>query len=490
MPQPRRSPVLSALLGALALVSAMVAVAGPAAAAPNVVTAANLTYAPAELTIRAGDTLTFVNPDRAPHDVVSEASGGDGKPLFRSAVIYVVAGTASAPVNGVDQLAPGSYGYFCSIHNQMRGRLTVEPAPAVPPVPDPALPTVVGSVPTAASIAVHNGALYVASNSQGTVVRLPILPGGLLGQPTDHVTGLGGPLGIVFGPDGTLFVADSHASTRPGRSTDGRVRAIPPGGGAAGTVGQIVVDLLPNGRHNTNGLAVNDGRLYIANGNSTDDGVAGGDPEEPLSGTLLSVKLDARGLTPADVVPPTPDEEPKLIVEATGMRNLFDVAFRPGTSEAWIPTNGLDAQDPFGEDLLHRAYVNGGAPHFGFPECVYKRGADGRPEVGQNTAVTTPCGAHTPPEALLGLHSSADGLAFGPAGGFWDGDLFIARFGNFFGAPNGRDVLRVPIDANGNAGEPVPIFVSSTPLDVTFGPDGLYVADYGGTITLLRPRPV
>jgi glucose/arabinose dehydrogenase len=334
--------------------------------------------------------------------------------------------------------------------------------------------------------------MYVASFGQSAVSRLPILPGGLLGPPTPYVTGLSSPLGVAFAEDGTLFVADSHASSTPGRSTAGRVWAIPPGGGDAGTVGEIVVDELPNGRHNTNGLAVKDGRLYIANGNSTDDGVAGGQPETQLSGTILSVPLSARDLTPDDLQPePTPEDptEPGLIIEAFGMRNPFDLAFRPGTDELWTPSNGPDALDPFGEDLLHKASIPSPPPDLGFPACVYKGGPDG-PVVAQNPAVedTQTCGEHEPPVATLGLHVSANGIAFGPDDGFWDGDAFIAMYGNNPGETNaGHKVVRVPVDENGNAGPLEDVYTSSAPLDVTFGADGLYVADFlSGQITLLR----
>jgi hypothetical protein len=83
---------------------------------------------------------------------------------------------------------------------------------------------------------------------------------------------------------------------------------------------------------------------------------------------------------------------------------------------------------------------------------------------------------------------SADGLAFGQVTPAWRGDLFIAEFGNFFGQPAGRKIVRVPIDAAGNAGAPVDVFVGAGPLDLTFGPAGIYVADFlASTITLVRP---
>lgn len=509
----RRIAVSIALV--VAAVAPVVAATDSARAAPfGVVEATANTFIPPEVTIDEGGSLQFLNADVEPHDVTSQEFGSDGAPLFASATIS--AGTA--PVEGVGDLDPGTYSFYCTVHDWMSGLLTVEAASGTVEVPKPppsALPSAGVSTPT--SITTVDDTLYVSSFVTGTVSALPILDGGLLGPATDYATGFSSPLGIVFGPDGTLFVSDSHPSSQPGRSTDGRVWAIPSGGGAAAEVGEVVIDELPNGRHNTNGMAVRDGRLYITNGNSTDDGVSGGDPEEPLSGTLLSVPTDARGLTPSTA-------GDTLVVEAVGMRNIYDVAFRGGTREAWIPMNGPDQLDPYGEDLLLKAVVSdpqatetvettgrgkgrGGsttteetsdwAPDdFGFPGCVYADSPDG-PVSAQNPAVIDSdlCdGTHKPPEQLLGLHTSADGLAFGPDdAGFWDGDLFIALWGSIDATdPAGHTVIRVPIDEAGNAGEPVDFYPSPAPLDVTFGPPGtgLYVADFStGQITLLTAPP-
>jgi glucose/arabinose dehydrogenase/plastocyanin len=449
----------------------------PASAhADSVVHSSAFQFVPPVVPLDRGGDLTYTNADVAPHNVVALDKGADGRPLFSSGQPV---GNGVDTVEGVADLAAGSYGFFCELHPNMRGELRVEDVdlPDLPDLRSVTLPT--GVVPTPTSLTAHDGALYVTSWQQGTVQRLEILEGGLLGQPTTYAEGFGSPLGVAFAPDGTMFVADSHPSTRAGRTTDGRVWAVSPGGGAK----EVVVDELPNGRHNTNGMAVRDGRVYVTNGNSTDDGVAGGDPEEPLSGTLISVPVAARGLTPAS---------PELIVEARGMRNLYDVAFRPGTSEAWIPTNGPDALDPYGEDTLLKADVAGEAPDFGFPGCVYAAPPT-EPPFAQNPAVadTNPCDPlHAPPEQLLGLHASADGLAFGPEGGIWDGDLFIAEFGSFQpDTPTGHKVVRVPIDEAGRSGAPQTFFVGAAPLDLTFGPPGtgLYVADFAtGQITLIR----
>ena len=489
--------VVRRLFAAVALLAPLLAVTGAANASPNVVVAARNQFAPAEVVMAEGTGLTFANTDAVPHDVTAMDTDGSGAPLFRSDTI--LAGTAA--VEGVEDLEPNTYSFFCTVHPDMWGLLTVVDTPDAvddvvdePPVSPPPVANALGvAVPTPTSLAFApaGDALFVTSWALGSVFRLPVLPGGLLGPAVEHATGFESPLGVAVDGAGTLYVADSYPSTRPGRDRDGRVWALPATGGAAGSVGSVVVSELPNGRHNTNNLVVHGNRLYVTNGNSTDDGVSGGQPEEPpWSGALLSVPLSGRGLTPSSSA---------VVVEATGMRNLYDVAIRPGTREAWIATNGPDALDPFGEDLLLRATVSDPADtgwtadDFGFPGCVYRDGGGGSAVAGQNTAVasTHPCSpSHRPPEQLLGLHVSADGVAFGPGpqSGFWGGDLFVAEFGSFNGV-TGHKVVRVPVDAAGVSGRPVDFFVGAAPLDLAFGPPGtgLYVADFAtGQITLLR----
>jgi len=502
-------------LAALLVVAAAVpvtlgALVVPAAAAATPLFAVGFQFVPPVVAMGAGDTFTFTNQDVAPHDVTSTQNGPTGEPLFRSPVAN---NGQTVTVAGASSLPQGQYPFICSIHPSMTGTLSVGPGV---PLPQPEPPSggpedapVVANVPTPSSLDAFGGKLYVSSWSVGTVYAMDILPEGALGPALAYATGFSSPLGVVVDADGTLYVSDSHPSQTPGRSTAGRVWRIPVGGGDAATVGEVVVDELPNGRHNTNGMAIRDGRLYITNGNSTDDGVAGGDPETPLSGTLLSVPIDATG-----VVVGTPTEG-DLRVEATGMRNLYDVAFRPGTDEAWIPTNGLDMQGPWGEDTLNKADVdddfvldaegnpvldeNGEPvpkppPDFGFPGCVYRSGTDGM-EVKQNEnpAVTDVCDdSHVPPEQLLGLHVSADGLAFGPEESSWGGDLYIAEWGNlpFEPAVTGHKIVRVPIAEDGTSGAPVDFLPGGFPLDLTFAGIDMYVADFAAGVLLVKEPPV
>jgi polyvinyl alcohol dehydrogenase (cytochrome) len=64
-----------------------------------------------------GSTLQFLNADIPLHDVISN----DG--LFGSPLIGLGQTTAVA---GTEQLAPGQYGYFCSLHRNMTGTLIVQ----------------------------------------------------------------------------------------------------------------------------------------------------------------------------------------------------------------------------------------------------------------------------------------------------------------------------------------------------------------------------
>jgi glucose/arabinose dehydrogenase/plastocyanin len=468
------------------------------------VTTQQFRFIPDQLLATVGDSLIYTNADFDDHNLVSERLGPDGQPLFKTPIIGL---GESAPVAGVENLDAGTYPFYCAPHPWMIGNLeVVEPPPMALRVADVPSPTSIAIRGEAAAVSRsegmdHAGTLYIASQSEGAVFAADIEDEGLLGRPVPYATGLERPQGIALDTDGTLFVSDSHASVTAGRERDGRVWAVPQGGGDVRSVGQVVLDGLPAGRSGTNGLAVSDGRLYVTNGTSTDNGASGGPPDQPLSGVLVSVPTSARELTPADLEPEGTTGEPGLLIEAEGLRNPTDVAFRSTTAEAWMPSIGPDGMDPFGEDLLYRAQVLSPPPDFGFPACVYRQTLGSLVE-GQNTAVAEECdGTQARPEAAFGLDTSPSGLAFGPDDAYWRGDLFVAlagRAGDGLSDPrvcfagiqancgSGHRVVRVPIDSLGRAGQPTSIFASGDPVDVAFGPDELYVADRTGRIFLLR----
>src|SRR5438105_7516671 len=240
--------LIALLAGLVGLVGLVALPAARATSTEAHVRAVGVNCVPPVVAVHTGDGLRFANQDTLQHTVSSRANDATGQPLFDTGLISP---GGSVSVNGVSTLAPGQYLFYCTLHLNMNGVLLVEDQVPTPPVPAPgtgAAPAV-GTVPAPTSITLANDgkSLFAASYVQGTVDQLPILPGGALGPPTTYASGFTNPLGIAFGSDGTLFVADSHPSSTPGRLTDGRVWAVPPGGGVATTK---VIDGLPNGRHN------------------------------------------------------------------------------------------------------------------------------------------------------------------------------------------------------------------------------------------------
>ena len=105
-----RGGLAAALL--LALASAL---PGAAQAATLEVKIDNFTFGPQKLTVKVGDTVTWINEDDIPHTVVAV-----GK--FRSKALdtddkYSFTFTAA-----------GTYEYFCGLHPHMQGSIVVEAA--------------------------------------------------------------------------------------------------------------------------------------------------------------------------------------------------------------------------------------------------------------------------------------------------------------------------------------------------------------------------
>ena len=82
-------------------------VAGPGAVAT--------TYATPVVTIQHGQSLSFTNLDAPQHDVQGNGFGSQ-----------LISAGQSGPVTGVETLTPGNYPFFCSLHRNMTGTLTVQ----------------------------------------------------------------------------------------------------------------------------------------------------------------------------------------------------------------------------------------------------------------------------------------------------------------------------------------------------------------------------
>jgi plastocyanin len=101
-------------LGASLAVAATLLFGGAAAHAETItVSIDNFTFAPTELKVKVGDTITWTNHDDIPHTVVSA-----GK--FRSKALDTDNSFSFTFA------ATGDYKYFCSLHPHMTGMIKVE----------------------------------------------------------------------------------------------------------------------------------------------------------------------------------------------------------------------------------------------------------------------------------------------------------------------------------------------------------------------------
>jgi glucose/arabinose dehydrogenase len=348
--------------------------------------------------------------------------------------------------------------------------------------------------------------LYVTDNAGGTVLAIDDV-GGLGSQPAVFAEGFRGPLGVVAAKDGSVYVADAEEAREGpfGFRSYGRVwRVVDKDGDGVADKKYVVLKDLPNGRHNTNGMAFGpEGLLYVTNGNSTDDGLEGGESEvHPWSGSLVRVDPKARNVSLIDL------PKRKTLV-ATGWRNVYDVAFSPvDESLAFVPHNGVDdarqgstgenPADPDLEDSDDLLFITDTDDRkredFGFPSCLHNLSEKGslKPYENPNPEVIDkfgPCAIKSTPRpaSSFGLHTSSDGLAFQTTrswGPDYRNDLFVAEWGNLFGPPAGHDVVRVQMDKTGRKVVSQSVFMElDLPLDLTFDKSGaMYVADFSGGI--------
>jgi amicyanin len=73
-------------------------------------------YVPAELIIKAGEKVTWVNKDQDPHNVMDKAS----PKVFHSAALD------TADHYSFTFAQTGIYAYFCTFHPIMEGKITVQ----------------------------------------------------------------------------------------------------------------------------------------------------------------------------------------------------------------------------------------------------------------------------------------------------------------------------------------------------------------------------
>ena len=110
----RREALRIGLSAAVALPALAAQAIADGHATTHTVTISNFAFSPANLTIKAGDTVMFTNEDSAPHTATADNGGFDTGNLSRGQ-------SASLTFN-----AAGTFSYFCAIHPRMKGSITIE----------------------------------------------------------------------------------------------------------------------------------------------------------------------------------------------------------------------------------------------------------------------------------------------------------------------------------------------------------------------------
>jgi len=75
----------------------------------------NFTFNPAELTIKPGTTVTWMNGDDIPHSIVETNARFHSRALDTGEVFTMTFADA------------GEIGYFCGLHPHMKGKIIVKP---------------------------------------------------------------------------------------------------------------------------------------------------------------------------------------------------------------------------------------------------------------------------------------------------------------------------------------------------------------------------
>ncbi|WIV55500.1 cupredoxin domain-containing protein [Amycolatopsis nalaikhensis] len=133
----------------------------PAAAATQQVMMQGYAYSPAALTVRVGDTVTWMQHDEAPHDVVTTSA----PVAFRSPRL------SAGQSWSYTFRQPGTYAYYCSVHPDMRATVTVLPAPTTAP-PKPA-PTTAKPTPSRSTAAASPSSVPTSSAAAAPVATAP-----------------------------------------------------------------------------------------------------------------------------------------------------------------------------------------------------------------------------------------------------------------------------------------------------------------------------
>jgi glucose/arabinose dehydrogenase len=273
---------------------------------------------------------------------------------------------------------------------------------------------VFAEVPGARSLAVADGGrkVYVGTRESDLYAVLDPERDGVADGVMQVASGLNVPNGLAA-QDGRLFVAEQHRIVR--FEPDGKVEIVVPPG------------VLPDFRHHGWRYAGfgPDGKLYVAIGAPCNICEVAG-----FEGTIIRMNPDGH----------------ELEIFARGVRNSVGFDWHPLTGEMFFTDNGGDdLGDRIPPDELNRAHVPG--LHFGYP-VVYGDGIPYPQFAGRAPPVET-----TAPVVALEAHAAALGIHFYRGAMFpedFRGDAFVAQHGSWNRTdPVGYRIMRLRFDAAG-----------------------------------------
>ncbi len=279
-----------------------------------------------------------------------------------------------------------------------------------------------------------DGRLFVSEFS-GRLLTLRDTDGnGISDERAVFALGLDRPLGFAIESDTRVYVSNrGEIIVADDSDADGEADSVTP-----------IIRRLPVGLHQNNAIALGpDGRLYISLGSTCNDC----EEEDAFSASILVFDF----------------ETSQLAVYASGLRNAYDLLFKPDGA-LWATDAGSDAPCPTSDELNR---IQAGAD-YGWPYCG-----------GGDPTVDTSGGA----ALVLGFRAGARGLAWFESPTYppdLSGGFYIALTNDASPDAGSAGLVQfAKLQQDGSATLRNFAAGFSQPIAVTVGPDGsLFVADF------------
>ena len=314
--------------------------------------------------------------------------------------------------------------------------------------------------------------------NRGRLLELTVAPGAARARVRTLADKLDRPLGLALGPDGQVWVGETHEVWRT---------PIPPIGQPVKR--EVMLPSLPNsGAHPLKVIAFGPGNALYVNMGSVTDSCRNVAQQQPLPCPELGGAQPRAAVYRAQLDPAQGWKVKRFEPFATGLRNSVALTVLPGGA-VLQGENSIDYRDaavpPEELNLLQQGR------HYGWPYCVGKgvaaRGYEKRYD----------CSKATAPAQIWPAHAAPLHLLRGSDGSPYANQLLVAWHGH---RSTGQRVMKVPIRADGTpTGPPRPVLAgwaarpgmrpSGRPTGLAIDHDGRLwvVEDFNRTVLLVRP---